>query len=79
MEMGWLLLLFIVDVKGGDLQPKTVTRQVFHSERECEREGGAAVRALGRPQGSQRSFTLCLPQSAFADEGLHSEALGGRK
>ena len=77
MEMGWLFLLFVVDVNHGDMQPRTVTRQVFQSERACNRQRRDAAREHRRNGGAERTFSVCIPQSVFADEGALTEQLGG--
>lgn len=76
LEMKWLFLYFLLDTSAGAMQPKLMMRQVFASEAECNELGSAIAREIGYEDNSLKSFSTCVPESAFQERGLKSTRLG---
>ncbi|MCW1431611.1 hypothetical protein [Novosphingobium sp. JCM 18896] len=76
--MKWLFLYVIFDVLVGGLQPKVVMRQAFDNEPACNAFGREIEREIGYKDNSLKSFSTCIPESAFQDRGLKADRVDGR-
>lgn len=63
----------IFDVSTGDLQPKVRMTASFASEAECNDLGNELARKMQYEKEGIRSFSICIPESAYDEKGIQSE------
>ena len=64
--MKWLFIMFVLQLDNGELRPKVRTMSVFASEAGCNAYGNDLANRLRFDNRAARSFSTCIPQSAFA-------------
>ena len=64
--MKWLFLMFVLKLEDGELRPKARTMSVFPTEASCNFYGNNLANSLRFDHRAVRTFSICIPQSAFA-------------
>jgi hypothetical protein len=75
VSMRWMFFFLLFDTTGGDLRPMTRLTAVFGSESACNEAGARIMRDLRYQDNSLRSFSICIPESAFDARGVQTEDL----
>lgn len=73
--MKWLFLYVVFDISVGGLQPKVVMRQAFDNEEDCNATGREIEREIGYKDNSLKSFSICIPESAFQERELKADRI----
>lgn len=71
--MKWLFLLVMFDLSAsaGGFRPKIVLRAVFPTEEACNTLGRDFEKSYTYENPSMKSFSICIPESAYADRGMN--------
>lgn len=63
--MRWLFLFFVFDVTANAMQPQMRLTAVYQNEDECNRLGQELANRLRYQSAARRSFSICIPESAY--------------
>lgn len=68
--MRWLFLFLLFDTSADGMRPIVRISAVFQSEQECNELGRRAQREYEYEDNSLRSFSICIPESAYDEREM---------